>query len=112
MHASTEGDSKRGQLRFLTKCEVSRVFFFSVSTNSRYGHVTELSDLYLKIFIFFIQDDHRSKSNMPLIAQSKKKKKRIFCSNTRGKLGVLNFIREVSLSPKWHFPEGISLFIT
>lgn len=52
---------------------MSGVFFFSDSTNSRYGHVTELRDLYLKIFIFFIQDDHRSKSNMPLIAQSKKK---------------------------------------
>lgn len=75
MHTSTEGDSKRGQLRFLSKYEVSGMFFFSDSTNSRYGHVTELSDLYLKIFIFFIQDDHRSKSNMPLIAQSKKKKK-------------------------------------
>ena len=36
----------------------------------------------------------------------------IFCSNTRGKLDVLNFIRDVSSSPKWHFPKGISLFIT
>ena len=47
MHTSTEGDSKRGQLRFLSKYEVSGMFFFSDSTNSRYGHVTELSDLYL-----------------------------------------------------------------
>lgn len=75
-------------MRFLSKCEVSTVFFFSVATNSRYDHVTELSDFYPKIFIFFIQDDHSSKSNMPLIAQSKKRKERMFCSNTRGKLGV------------------------
>lgn len=77
IHQNKEQETERDREIEISEYEMEGVklllLLFSVSGNlSRYEYVTELSDFIIEVFIFFIQDDPRTKPNMLLFLSQKK----------------------------------------